>query len=131
MYHFGDLARGAASLGTALVDASSFWLLVALTVSIALPWLRLRKVPVEIETPSSHVALARFGVVYVATGSGIGPCLPHLLTGDVPARLVWSTRSPRKTYSDQLVDEILQVQPDAIIWDTDADGKPDMVKLAN
>ncbi|MGO4430841.1 hypothetical protein AB4Z54_71750, partial [Streptomyces sp. MCAF7] len=56
-------------------------------------------------------------VVYVATGSGIGPCLPHLLARAVPARLVWATRDPRRTYGDRLVDEILAVQPDALIWD--------------
>ncbi|MFE3827874.1 hypothetical protein [Streptomyces sp. NPDC059092] len=69
-------------------------------------------------------------VIYVATGSGIGPCLPHLLAAEVPARLVWATRDPRVTYGDGLVDEILVVQPDALIWDTSRHGKPDMVRLA-
>jgi hypothetical protein len=69
-------------------------------------------------------------VVWVATGSGIGPCLPHLLSGETPARLVWSTRSPRETYGDALVDEIEAVQPDALVWDTVRDGKPDLVELA-
>ncbi|WP_433019665.1 hypothetical protein [Kribbella sp. CA-294648] len=68
-------------------------------------------------------------VVWVATGSGIGPCLPHLLAGDTPSLLVWSTRHPRQTYGDALVDEILAVQPDAVIWDTDAAGKPDLLAL--
>lgn len=197
---------GDVSLAEALLAAPSVWLLLLITVSIALPWLRLRRVPVAIETPSSHVALARFDygvtpmagsstaisrsplrewhsfanvpapgqpgfrltisragdwtgafiddrpshvwvkgiptagvanievlfkrVVYVATGSGIGPCLPHLLAQEVPARLVWSTRSPRQTYGDALVDEILAVQPDALIWDTNTHGRPDLVQLA-
>jgi ferredoxin-NADP reductase len=69
-------------------------------------------------------------VVYVATGSGIGPVLPHLLAQRVPMQLIWSTRSPRETYGDALVDEILAAQPDALIWDTDARGKPDLVQLA-
>jgi len=69
-------------------------------------------------------------VVYVATGSGIGPVLPHLLAKQVPIRLIWSTRSPRTTYGDALVDEILAAQPDALIWDTAVSGKPDLVKLA-
>ncbi|TQM84625.1 hypothetical protein FHX81_7080 [Saccharothrix saharensis] len=69
-------------------------------------------------------------VVWVATGSGIGPCLPHLLSGETPARLVWSTRTPRETYGDDLVDEIEAVQPDALVWDTVRDGKPDLVELA-
>ncbi|TDD61041.1 hypothetical protein E1263_08595 [Kribbella antibiotica] len=68
-------------------------------------------------------------VVWVATGSGIGPCLPHLLAGDTPSLLVWSTRHPRQTYGDALVDEILGAQPDAVIWDTDAAGKPDLLAL--
>ncbi|MCX4700955.1 hypothetical protein [Streptomyces sp. NBC_01373] len=180
--------------------------LSVVTFSVALPWLRLRKVDVHVERPSPHVALARFDhgetpfagsstavsrsplkewhsfanvpspgepgfrltisragdwtgsfiddlpsrvwvkgittagvanietlftkVVYVATGSGIGPCLPHLLAAEVPSRLVWATRDPRTTYGDALVDEILAVQPHALVWDTSRDGKPDMVRLA-
>ncbi|WP_018154958.1 hypothetical protein [Demetria terragena] len=69
-------------------------------------------------------------VLWVATGSGIGPCLPHLLSGDTPAGLVWSTRDPLATYGGGLVQEILDVQPEATIWDTTAHGKPDLVKLA-
>ncbi|CZF82724.1 hypothetical protein GCE9029_03398 [Grimontia celer] len=188
------------------LQTPSVWLLSIMTFSILLPWLRLRRVPVEITTPSNHVALLKFNygvtpfagssmaisrsplmewhhfanvpspdepgyrltvsragdwtgkliddkpshvwvkgiptagvanievlfkrVVYVATGSGIGPCLPHLLAQKLPMQLVWSTRNPRKTYGDALVDEILAAQPDALIWDTDELGKPDMVQLA-
>ncbi|MFI8537037.1 hypothetical protein ACIGMX_43210 [Streptomyces aquilus] len=180
--------------------------LAVVTFSVALPWLRLRKVAVRLERPSPHVVLARFDhgetpfagsstaisrtplkewhsfanvpapgepgfrltisragdwtgafiddlpekvwvkgittagvanietlftkVVYVATGSGIGPCLPHLLAAEVPSRLVWATRDPRATYGDALVDEILAVQPHALVWDTSRHGKPDMVRLA-
>ena len=190
---------------TTLFNSLSFWCLLAISISVVLPWLRLRKVKVAIESPSAHVALASFNygvtpfagsstalsrnplrewhsfanipspheagfrltisragdwtgrfiddkpthvwvkgiptagvgnidqlfkrVIWVATGSGIGPCLPHLLSQETPSRLVWATRNPRKTYGDQLVDEILEVQPSAIIWDTDTYGKPDLVKL--
>lgn len=182
------------------------WPLALVVASVVLPWLRLRRVPVHIDSPSPHVALVSFDhgvtpfagssttvsrnpllewhsfanvpapgrsgfrltisragdwtkkfiadqpshvwvkgiptagvgnidklftkVVWVATGSGIGPCLPHLLAGDTPSVLVWSTRSPRRTYGDELVDEILGVQPDAVVWDTDTAGKPDLVALA-
>ncbi|MFJ2176962.1 hypothetical protein ACIOHE_29225 [Streptomyces sp. NPDC087851] len=194
------------SAGGPVVAEPGLWVLALVTFSVALPWLRLRKVDVRIERPSSHVALAHFDhgvtpfagssttisrsplkewhsfanvpapgrsgfrltisragdwtgsfiddaparvwvkgittagvanietlftkVIYVATGSGIGPCLPHLLAAEVPARLVWATRDPRVTYGDGLVDEILAVQPDALIWDTSRHGKPDMVRLA-
>ncbi|HWH86132.1 MAG TPA: hypothetical protein VNV36_05070 [Pseudomonas sp.] len=195
--------------GQALTDvlsrSASLWMLPVLTLSIAAPWLFLRKVAVSVVTPSSHAAIVRFthhtpfagsstavslrplwewhsfanipapgqegfrliisragdwtgafieqppthvwvkgittagvahietlfkSVVYVATGSGIGPVLPHLLAAQVPIRLIWSTRSPRDTYGDSLVDEILAAQPDALIWDTAVSGKPDLVKLA-
>lgn len=194
-----------ADLAQVLLASVSFWMLPLLTLSIALPWLRLRKVPVTLVKPSSHAVIARFNhhtpfagsstaisrhplwewhsfanipapdeqgfrliisragdwtgelieqppshvwvkgittagvahietlfksVVYVATGSGIGPVLPHLLARQVPIHLIWSTRSPRETYGDALVEEILQAQPDAHIWDTDRLGKPDLVALA-
>ena len=185
--------------------SGSFLMLVLLTVSIALPWLRLRKVAIDTVRPSGHAVIARFAhttpfagsstaislspllewhsfanipapgqagfrliisragdwtgqfieqlpshvwvkgittagvanvetlfksVLYIATGSGIGPVMPHLLAGHVPVHLIWSTRSPRGTYGDALVDEILQAQPQALIWDTDERGKPDLVQLA-
>jgi hypothetical protein len=205
-HRFGGWAALALLWAQTVLHGTSVWVLAVITASIALPWLRLRRVCVRIERPSSHVALARFDhgvtpfagsstaisrrplaewhsfanvpspgqpgfrltisragdwtgkfiddapetvwvkgittagvanietlftrVIYVATGSGIGPCLPHLLAENVPARLVWATRDARATYGDALVDEILAVQPDATIWDTSRDGKPDMVALA-
>jgi hypothetical protein len=180
------------------------WVLALLTASVASPWLRLRRVPVAIERPSSHAAIVRLDygitpsfasavgisrsplrewhsfaaipgrsgyrllisragdwtgrfiddppshvwvrgtpvaapmakvallysrVVYVVTGSGIGPALGQILTAGVPAKLVWSTRAPRATYGDALVDEVEAAQPDAVIWDTTQHGKPDLVQL--
>ena len=191
--------------GGTLTASLGFWLLLLVTASIALPWLRLKKVPVKLERPSSHVTLAHFDygvtpfagssttvsrspltewhafanvispneegfrltisragdwtgeliddlpthvwvkgiptagvgnieklfkrVIWVATGSGVGPCIPHLLSQEIPSQLVWSTRTPRKTYGDDLVDEILAVQPNAMIWDTNENGRPDLVQL--
>lgn len=198
--------RGSTPAAPTLATAPAIWVLVVLTVSIAMPWLRLRRVAVTVERPSSHAAVVRFDhgvtpfpgsstaisrrplfewhsfanvpapgesgfrlvvsragdwtgsfiddppshlwvkgiptagvanietlftrVVYVATGSGIGPVLPHLLADEVPSQLVWATRSPRATYGDALLDEILAARPDATIWDTSTRGKPDMVALA-
>ena len=59
-----------------------------------------------VSAPMAKVALLYERVVYVVTGSGIGPCLGQVLAARVPARLVWSTRSPRATYGDDLVDEV-------------------------
>jgi hypothetical protein len=69
-------------------------------------------------------------VVLVATGSGIGPMLGHLLDTSVPSRLVWVTKNPRRTYGDQLIDEIEAAQPDATVWDTSERDKPDVLQLA-
>ncbi|CAL2092297.1 hypothetical protein [Tenacibaculum sp. 190524A02b] len=189
-----------------ILSSIDFWILITLTISVVLPWLRLKKVDIDIVRPSNHVALTSFNygvtpfagsstalsrnpllewhsfanvpspdkdgfrltisragdwtgnfisdkpekiwvkgiptagvgnvdklfnkVIWVATGSGIGPCLPHLLLNETPSILVWATRNPAKTYGEELVNEIKAVQPNAIIWDTDADGKPDLVKLA-
>lgn len=68
-------------------------------------------------------------VLWVATGSGIGPCLPHLLSKKIPAHLLWITRNPRATYGDALVEEIISAQPEAWIWNTSAAGKPDVEQL--
>jgi hypothetical protein len=194
---------------TAQLDPPSWqvWVLALLTASVASPWLRLRRVPITVERPSSHAVIVSFDygvtpafasavgisrsplrewhafatvatpgrsgfrvlisragdwtgrfiddppshvwvrgtpisapmakvallyerVVYVVTGSGIGPCLGQILAARVPAKLVWSTRNPRATYGDDLVDEVQAAQPDAVIWDTTERGKPDLVALA-
>lgn len=189
----------------ALMETPAFWALLTITASIILPWLRLRKVAVQVERPSSHAAIVTFSlpqdpfpgssfaisrapldewhafanipfgsgpgcrmlisragdwtgrfidsppdhvwfkglptpgvgsvgkifhsVVYVATGSGIGALLPHLMAPGKSRRLIWSTRNPRLTYGDSFVDEIMRIQPDVLIWDTDAQGKPDLLQL--
>jgi hypothetical protein len=69
-------------------------------------------------------------VLYVTTGSGIGPALGHLLTDTQGSRLVWVTKTPRATYGDGLVDEVTAAQPEAVIWNTHERGKPDVVALA-
>ncbi len=85
---------------------------------------------IPVSAPMAKVALLYERVVYVVTGSGIGPCLGQILANRVPARLVWSTRDPRKTYGDALIDEVEAAQPDALIWDTTNQGKPDLLQLA-
>lgn len=199
-------ASFASDMGQPFVGGFAFWALCLVTASVASPWLRLRRVPVEVVKPSDHAVIlrldygrdafpgsynaislgpltewhpfasipapgrddhrlivsragdwtgrfidnppshvwvkgiatagaARVGslftrVVYVATGSGIGPILPHLLAREAPFHLIWATRDPRRTYGDALCDEILAACPDAMIWDTDAHGKPDLAALA-
>jgi hypothetical protein len=201
--------RAHGSVGSALLSAPTFWLLVLTTCGVVWPWLLLRRVPLTIERPSPHLAIlhlhqdikppvgttraisrsrlngwhhfanvpvargsgergyrmtvSRAGdwtaemidnppdhvwvrgiptvdivvvkklfskVVIVATGSGIGPALGHLLAAETPSQLVWATRDPTETYGAALVDEILTAQPEAVIWNTDELGRPDMLRLA-
>jgi len=205
--HLALHRRGDAAAVETIASSWQVWVLAILTASVASPWLRLRRVPVTVERPSSHAAIVRLDygatpafasavavsrsplrewhafatvtipgrsgyrllvsragdwtgrfiddppshvwvrgtptsapmakvallyerVVYVVTGSGIGPCLGQILAARVPARLVWSTRDPRATYGQDLVDEVEAAQPDAVIWDTTQLGKPDLVQLA-
>lgn len=85
---------------------------------------------IPVSAPMAKASLLYERVVYLATGSGIGPILGQVLAERVPAKLVWSTRTPRATYGDALVDEVAAAQPDALIWDTTERGKPDLAQLA-
>ncbi|KAK1975578.1 amino acid adenylation domain-containing protein [Colletotrichum cereale] len=194
-------------LGPALAKTPALYLVAATTLSIALPWMRLRRVKVVPEPLSKHAVRLHFDfctpppctsrgvritdrpmvewhafaaipepsgkgfsivvskagdwtkriienpptsiwtrgtpasgvlavaplfkkMVLVATGSGIGPCLPVLMERRVPARVVWSTKNPLKTYGQGVMDTILAADPDALIWDTDQMGRPNLVQLA-
>lgn len=55
-------------------------------------------------------------VVVVATGSGIGPCMPAILEKRVPMRLLWTAPNVRETFGDKLVDSIIDSAPDAVIY---------------
>jgi hypothetical protein len=84
---------------------------------------------IPVSAPMAKAANLYSRVVYVVTGSGIGPILGQVLANRVPSRLVWSTRDPRRTYGDALVDEVAAIQPDAVIWDTTSQGQPDLLRL--
>ncbi|VDC04455.1 unnamed protein product [Peniophora sp. CBMAI 1063] len=192
------------SLGNALVQSAPFWLALILTLSLMIPWIRLRKVPVQSVVLSKHavriyfenvtpipgcathisdnpllewhsfaavrelgktghsLVVSRAGdwtakqiehppthlwvrgiptcgvlrilplfrrVVLVATGSGIGPCASCLFAQDVEIQLLWTSPDVRRTFGDDLVDSMLESSPGAVIHDTRAHGRPDMVKL--
>lgn len=70
--------------------------------------------------------------VIVATGSGIGPCL-SLFKGrpDHKCRILWSTPSPLATYGQEILDDVLAMDPQAIIIDTRKFVRPDMVALSH
>lgn len=55
-------------------------------------------------------------VVFVATGSGIGPCAPCILEQRRPIKLLWTSPNVRQTFGDEFVDKILAASPGAVVY---------------
>jgi hypothetical protein len=70
------------------------------------------------------------GIVLVATGSGIGPCLPLIYAQQIPLRIIWSAPNPEKTFGREIIDAIKTADRNAIIHDTKAQGRPDLAALS-
>ena len=68
-------------------------------------------------------------IVLVTTGSGIGPCLSFLASHPMPCRLLWSTPNPIQTYGEDVMRAVANADPEAMIIDTRASGRPDVVAL--
>jgi ferredoxin-NADP reductase len=70
-------------------------------------------------------------VLILTTGSGIGPALSSLLERPQGqhARLIWSTRSPLKTYGADLLALVDKADSNAIVIDTDEMGRPDLLEV--
>ena len=58
--HLALLQRGDESALGAVASSWQVWVLALLTASVASPWLRLRRVPVTVERPSSHAVVVHF-----------------------------------------------------------------------
>lgn len=63
-------------------------------------------------------------IVLVATGSGIAPCLPVLMSQSTRISLFWSTRDPLKTYGPEIAAIIEKMGKSAVIHDTTTMGRP-------
>lgn len=78
-----------------------------------------------------HIANLFKPIIVVATGSGIGPCLSFLqVYPDYPMRVLWSARTPRKTYGDEVVDAVLRADRQAVVIDTQEVKKPDLSAIS-
>jgi NAD(P)H-flavin reductase len=55
-------------------------------------------------------------VVFVATGSGIGPCAPCIFEQRVPIKLLWTSPNVRETFGNEFVDKILESAPGAVVY---------------
>ncbi|KAF5631553.1 non-ribosomal peptide synthetase [Fusarium sp. NRRL 52700] len=68
-------------------------------------------------------------IVVVATGSGIGPLLGHIVHQTCPTQLIWSTSRPEESFGKELVGQVRDAIPDAVIWNTKTQGRPDLVRM--
>ncbi len=68
-------------------------------------------------------------VIIVATGSGIGPCLSLLISHPMSCRILWSTPNPLQTYGEGIMQAVMHADPEAMVINTKASGRPDMVAL--
>ncbi|KFY66362.1 hypothetical protein V496_02104 [Pseudogymnoascus sp. VKM F-4515 (FW-2607)] len=69
-------------------------------------------------------------IVLVATGSGIGPCMPVIYAKRVPARIFWSTPHPEQNFGPEIIKAVYDADPDAVIHNTKTMGRPDMVAIS-
>ena len=195
---------GSGSFGQVVVKAPAFWLLLAITWFIILPWLRLRRVAAYPEVLSNHAVRVHFKytkidsvktlrithhplkewhpfacipaadgssfsmivsdagdwtkkqiiepstsywvkglptqgllrmatifkkVVFITTGSGIGPILSVLMSHPMPSRILWSAPNPLETYGENIMQAVANADPNAIILNTRNTGRPDLVAL--
>ena len=68
-------------------------------------------------------------IVVVATGSGIGPCLSLMFANVTPRRVLWSTPNPETTYGPGVMGAVKKADPNAVIWNTRSQGRPNMVEM--
>lgn len=68
-------------------------------------------------------------VVIITTGSGIGPVLSMLVGHPLSCRILWSTPNPVETYGESILTAVANADPDAMIINTRASGRPDIVAL--
>jgi len=71
-------------------------------------------------------------ILILTTGSGIGPALSSLLERPAAqhARLVWSARAPERTYGAAIMALVHEADPEALVLDTQAMGRPDLLEVA-
>lgn len=81
--------------------------------------------------PMSMAQIFR-SVVFVTTGSGIGPCLTFLADESrrEPVRILWSAPSPMTTFGPKMTETVRSIDPNAVIIDTRTQGRPDLPLLA-
>lgn len=117
---------GGKSGGSVLISDAGDW--TRKTIANPRPYYYIKGIPV---TGVLCMAQIFRRVLIVTTGSGIGPCLGVMQ--DIPqtfCRVLWSTPDPYRTYGEEIIQSVQKVDPNAVVWDTRQQGRPDIVTLA-
>jgi hypothetical protein len=125
-HSFACIPRRNGNGGSILVSDAGDW--TKQTITNPKPYYYIKGVPV-----SGVLNMAQIfrKVVIVTTGSGIGPCLGTMQNiPKTPCRVLWSTSNPWQTYGEDICNAVLKVDAKAVIIDTRARGRPDLVQLA-
>lgn len=75
---------------------------------------------------SLHAKVFR-AILCVGTGSGIAPILGLLSLRNLKFRILWSASNPERTFGTDIMRRVLEVDPEAEIWDTKQQGRPNLV----
>ena len=59
----------------------------------------------------------------------MGPPLSLFRANWTPRRIFWSTKDPINTFGQGVMDTVKEADPNAVIWDTRTQGRPDMVAI--
>jgi predicted ferric reductase len=81
--------------------------------------------------PMSMAQIFR-SVIFVTTGSGIGPCLTFLAdqSRKHPVRILWSASRPVETFGENICQKVKSIDAKAVIIDTRVQGRPDLPLMA-
>ncbi|OBT85314.1 hypothetical protein VE02_07819 [Pseudogymnoascus sp. 03VT05] len=93
------------------------------------PYYYVKGIPV---TGVLNMAQAFRLAVIVTTGSGIGPCLSYLagIGKQGTCRMIWSAPNPWANYGKDICDAVTEVDPNAMVIDTESSGRQDLAALA-
>jgi len=69
-------------------------------------------------------------ILCVGTGSGIAPILGLLSLRNLKLRILWSASDPERTFGTDIMRRVLEADPEAVIWDTKQQSRPNLVAEA-
>jgi hypothetical protein len=112
--------------GSVLISSGGDW--TRDCVNHPSPYYYVKGIPV---TGVLNMAQAFKLAVIVTTGSGIGPCLSYLAGPGThgTCRMIWSAPNPWVNFGREICDTVMNIDPNAMVIDTESHGRPDLVAL--